>query len=123
MSAAKRSPPLPVEPRQDLPIPLPVSLRRPGGALQTVYAVNVSEGGLCLHLREPLRAGDEVDVDFILPPDGPRVAARARVVWCGDAAGGAGGSHAETGLRFDKLDDALREALRTYASRPANRRR
>lgn len=112
------------EPRQDLPIPLPVTLTRPEGVEETVYAVNVSVGGICLHLRDPLAAGDVVEVDFVLPPDGPRVACSAHVVWCGDAGPAArGAGHVESGLRFDKLDEPVRRALYAYATRPANRRR
>ncbi len=112
------------EPRQDLPIPLPVDLTRPDGTTVTVYAVNLSEGGICLHLRDPLAVGEAVEIDFVLPPDGPRVACRAEVVWCGGKGPEDGTlGHAETGLRFEKLDEPVREALREYASRPANRRR
>ncbi len=110
------------EPRQDLPIPLPVALERDGRERRTVYAVNISEGGLCLHLREPLEEGDRVSVDFTLPPDGPRVVADAVVVWS-SGPGPAEGGHAETGLRFEKLDEELRQALHEYAIRPTNRRR
>ena len=113
-----------VEPRQDLPIPLPVLLTRPGGVQETVYAVNLSVGGVCLHLREPLRAGDVVEVDFTVPPDGPQVACSAHVIWCGGVEPGASGTgHAETGLRFEKLEEPVRRALYDYATRPTNRRR
>ncbi len=112
------------EPRQDLPIPLPVTLTRPDGREETVYAVNLSVGGVCLHLREPLEAGDVVEVDFTLPPDGCRVTCSAHVVWCGDVGPAAEGTgHSETGLRFDKLEEPVRRALYEHATRPANRRR
>jgi len=110
------------EPRQDLPIPLPVRLLRDGEEPRTVYAVNVSEGGLCLHLREPLPEGEVVRVEFTLPPDGPHVEAEARVVWSGE--GGAGGTgHSETGVRFETLAAELRDALHDYATQPKHRRR
>jgi hypothetical protein len=115
---------LAAEPRQDLPIPLPVTLTRPGGVEETVYAVNLSVGGLCLHLREPLRTGDVVGVDFRLPPDGPQVTCSAHVIWCGGVEPGASGTgHAETGLRFEKLEEPVRQALYHYAIRPADSRR
>jgi len=113
---------LPAEPRQDLPIPLPVRLVREGTRPRTVYAVNVSEGGLCLHLREPLGEGEQVTLEFTLPPSGPEVSAEARVVWSSGVGPGETG-HAETGVRFENLATELREALHAYATRPTHSRR
>ena len=110
------------DPRQDLSIPLPVRLLQEGAEPRTVYAVNVSEGGLCLHLREPLPEGEVVTLEFTLPPDGPRVEARARVVWSGGSGPGPSG-HAETGVRFESLAAELREALHAYATGPTHSRR
>ena len=38
------------ESRRDLPVPVPVELRRPDGTTAVEYAVNVSPRGLCLQL-------------------------------------------------------------------------
>lgn len=112
------------EPRRDLPVPLRVGVRRPDGAEREEYAVNVSPGGLCLHLRDVLRPGDEIGVVFSLPPDDLRVDARARVVWT-SAHDGPGDAPRfwETGVQLLDLDEPVREALHRYASEPAGRRR
>ena len=116
------------EPRQDLPIPLPVLLTRPGGACSTEFALNISPGGLCLHLQEPLPVGVEVELAFTLPPAGPPVVTLARVVWSTfDAAEEEDGEEAgrlwETGVRFGELDAPVQAALRAFAEQPRDRRR
>ncbi len=112
------------EPRHDLPIPLRVELVRPEGAATAEYAVNLSAGGLCLQLRDPLRVGDEVGVAFTLPPSGPRVEARAEVVWIHPLEdGGAGPRLCETGIRFQAMAPELRSQLSRYAEESRERRR
>lgn len=112
------------EPRRELPVPLRVEVTGPDGSASSEYAVNLSSGGVCLHVRRLLRPGDAIGLDFTLPPSGLRVAARARVVWT--SAHGAEGSAArfwETGVRFVELDEELREALHRYASEAGEQRR
>ena len=112
------------EPRHDLPIPLRVELARPEGPAAVEYAVNLSAGGLCLQLRDPLRVGDEVAVAFTLPPSGPRVEARAAVVWTHALEeSGAGPRLCETGIRFLDLDPELKGQLSRYAEESRERRR
>jgi uncharacterized protein (TIGR02266 family) len=112
------------EPRRDLPVPLRVDLRRPDGSTTVEYAVNISPGGLCLQLKDPLAEGDQVQVEFTLPPSGLTVRAEARVVWTNWM--GAEGDEeyfCETGLQLAGLDETLRQQLHDYAIQPPNRRR
>lgn len=112
------------EPRRDLPVPVPVDLRRSDGSSSVEYAVNVSPGGLCLHLKEPLSEGDRVHVEFTLPPSGPTVVADGRVVWTQWEEGGADeGGFYETGLQLGGLDAEVARQLTAYATQPINRRR
>lgn len=110
------------EPRRDLPVPVRVEMRRPDGTTTVEYAVNISPGGLCLQLSGGLSEGDEVRVEFTLPPSGPAVSADASVVWTRAARGGEG-SLSEIGLKLRGLEASVREQLAKYASQPVNRRR
>jgi uncharacterized protein (TIGR02266 family) len=108
-------------PRRDLSVPLPVRVSRDDGQLTTDYAVNVTSGGLCLHTRQPLSVGETLSLAFRLPPDGPEVTCRARVVWI--APGQVGVQHYEAGVCFDDLDAAVSQRLDDYATHPSDPRR
>jgi hypothetical protein len=112
------------EPRRHLPVPLRVDLRRPDGTTAAEYAVNISPGGLCLHVKEALSEGDRIQVEFTLPPAGPTVRGDARVVWTRrEGAEGGEGRFCETGVQFVGIEESVQEQLFTYASQPADRRR
>ena len=112
------------EPRRDLPVPLPVDLRRPGGNTTVEYAVNISPGGLCLQLKDPLTEGDHVQVEFTLPPSGLTVRAEAMVVWTNWRGSEGEEEHfCETGLQLVGVEESLQQQLHDYASQPPNRRR
>ena len=113
------------EPRRDLPIPVPVDLRRSDGSTTLEYAVNISPGGLCLHLKFPIPEGERIRVEFTLPPSGPTVRAEGRVVWTSWEEGG-GAEEAgfyETGVQLSGLDAEVARQLSAYASQPIDRRR
>jgi hypothetical protein len=112
------------EPRRDLPVPVRVDLRRSDGTGAVEYAVNVSPGGVCLHLKEPLFEGETVHLEFTLPPSGPTVSADGRVVWTQWEEGSAGEvGFYETGVQLRGLDAEVARQLTAYASQPINRRR
>ena len=113
------------DPRRDLPVPLRVDLRRPDGTTTVEYAVNISRGGLCLHVKESLSEGDRIGVEFTLPPAGPTVRADGKVAWTGSKEGTeVGGQHfCETGVQFTRIDESAAQQLLQYASQPLNRRR
>jgi uncharacterized protein (TIGR02266 family) len=105
------------EPRRDLAVPIAVELRRRGGTLGIEYAVNLSPGGLCLHLPSPLAVGEAVELAFELP-GGERIEARGRVIWS-DASQPASGRErfSETGVRFEGLSDADRRRIVQFVGR------
>jgi hypothetical protein len=112
------------DPRRDLPVPLRVDLRRPDGTTSVEYAVNISSGGLCLHVKETLSEGDRIEVEFTLPPGGPTVRADGRVAWTGKEGGEVGEQHfRETGVQSTRIDESAAQQLLQYASQPINRRR
>jgi hypothetical protein len=112
------------EPRRDLPVPLRVDVRRPDGTTTVEYAVNISPGGLCLHLERALSRGDPVHLEFTLPPSGPVVRADANVVWIKEEeAVGVEGRFCETGVEFSDVEASIAEKLLAYASQPIDRRR
>jgi hypothetical protein len=113
------------EPRRDLAVPIPVELTRRNGSRRTEYAVNLSPGGLCLHLPRPIAVGEVVELAFAIPasaagapadralPDqaGERIVARGRVIWAEGRADGTGGGRVrftETGVRFEGLAEPHR---------------
>ena len=101
-------------------MPIPVELTRRNGSRRTEYAVNLSPGGLCLHLPRPIAVGEVVELAFAIPataagaaPDqaGERIVARGRVIWAEGRADGMGGGRVrftETGVRFEELAEAQR---------------
>jgi len=105
------------EPRCDFAVPLAVELTRRGRAAGVEYAVNLSPGGLCLHLPHPLEVGETVELAFELP-GGARIEARGRVIWSDAAEPAAGRGRvsgrerfAETGVRFEGLSDGDRRHI------------
>lgn len=112
------------EPRRDFPVPVPVEVQPPGEPAREELAVNLSPGGVCLHAREPLREGEAVEVRLDLPPDGPRVEARGRVVWTSrHTAADDAPRFWEVGIRLEALDPEVRARIAAWASQPAHRRR
>lgn len=113
------------EPRRDLPVPVPVDLRWSDGSTAVEYAVNVSPGGLCLQLKDPMPVGERLRLEFTLPPSGPTVRAEGRVVWTNweEGAASEGGGFYETGVQLSGLDAETARQLTAYASQPINRRR
>jgi hypothetical protein len=66
---------------------------------------------MCLHLVDPPALGESIELSFELPPAGPAVRARGRVIWCDAPGGGAGARFRETGVRFEGLGEAERAAI------------
>jgi hypothetical protein len=68
------------------------------GANVAVALLDLSEDGVQLVVKEPLAAGQEVEVSLAGPFHNRPVKAAARVVWVGAASGG----NYRVGARFDK---------------------
>ena len=73
--------------------------------------MNLSPGGLCLHLPRPIAVGEVVELAFAIPAPsgaepaatGGRIAARGRVIWAERHAAGGRVRFTETGVRFEGL--------------------
>jgi hypothetical protein len=112
------------EPRRDFATPVRVRLRPAGGEERVEIAVNLSPGGLCLRVREPLDEGCPVELGLQVPPSGPAIEGAGRVVWVSRrAASGAAPRFWEVGIRFDGLAPALRRRIARWAGEPRDRRR
>jgi hypothetical protein len=109
------------DPRRDFAAPVPVEIVRSNGAVESELAVNLSPRGVCVQLHQPIAVGEAVWVVFALPPSGPEVRARGRVVWTGPAESAP--EVWETGVHLLDLSDGVREALTQFANQPTNRRR
>ena len=112
------------DPRREFSVPIPVEIRLDGGEPRAEYAVNLSPGGLCLHVREPITVGERIQLVFELPPEGLRVEASGKVVWTShEGEAGVPSRFFEVGVHLEGLDDEVRERLRHFASQPTLRRR
>jgi len=115
---------MPAEPRRNFPVPIRVHVRHDDGRAEEEYAVNLSPTGLCLHAPHDFTEAEEFQVRFALPPSGPEVEARCRVMWTSvHAATELAPRFWEAGLQFLDLDPALTHQLHDYASQPVDRRR
>jgi uncharacterized protein (TIGR02266 family) len=104
------------EPRRDLAVPLRVEVTRRDGARAVDYAVNLSPGGLGLHLPRPLPVGEVLALAFVLPDGGPRLEAWGRVAWCDEPSRGARVRFCESGVRFEVLRAADRERISRFVA-------
>ena len=102
-------------------MPIAVELTRRNGARRTEYAVNLSPGGVCLHLPRPIAVGEMVELAFALPASGAagdrgapadpgeeRILARGRVIWTEGGARAGRVRFTETGVRFEALAEPHR---------------
>jgi uncharacterized protein (TIGR02266 family) len=96
-------------------VPLRVEVLRRGSEPRTDYAVNLSPGGLGLHVPTPLPVGEALEIRFELPDGGPAVTARGRVVWSDAPPRGGRVRFCEIGLRFEALPPAERTRLARFA--------
>ena len=113
------------ENRRDLPVPVRVTLTRPDGTRTTEYAINLSAGGACLQVREPLGAGEPVTVEFVLPTGGGPLTLEGRVVWCtGDEEAGVDQTRfRELGIRFEGNPRREVERLARFTTQAGDSRR
>ena len=113
------------ENRRDLPVPVRVTLTRPGGTRTTEYAINLSAGGACLQVREPVGAGERVSLEFVLPSGGDALRLEGEVVWCTEEEE-AGVGHTrfrELGIRFEPTRQSGLERLGLFATQAGDSRR
>jgi hypothetical protein len=111
------------EPRRAFALPVPVELIRADGTTQMEWAVNLSPHGVCLHVRKGLSVGEVIQVAFSVPPDGPEIRGKGRVVWAMAVKEEGTEHHIETGVHLMELPGDLVASLRDWASQPVRRRR
>lgn len=80
---------------------------------------NISAGGLCIILLEPLCVGTQLELSFLLPEDENMIKAQCRVVWSrefiiGEGAGQAKGY--ESGIEFINISAGERNTISKYIS-------
>jgi uncharacterized protein (TIGR02266 family) len=94
------------------------------GATTIEYAVNLSAGGACLQVRQPLAPGECIHLAFELPQEEIAVSVEARVIWCTREEEHGGRSRFfEMGVQFGHMDPALCQRLSRFTRQPVNRRR
>ena len=76
-------------------------------ALQAVYTVNLSLGGMRLSLGARVAMGAPVDIIMTLP-DGERLHLPGKVAYLGSGASG------DVGVRFDELPSHTQEQIQSY---------
>jgi hypothetical protein len=96
-------------------VPLPVDLRVRDGAPRRAYATNLSPGGVCLHLREILPAGEPVLLVFSLPGAPAPIQARGRVTWAERVDPAEEPRFFEAGVRLEVVGEADAQAIRSFA--------
>ena len=112
------------EPRRDFPVPLRVQVRHADGSESVEYAVNVSPRGFCLHCVREVAEGGEIRLRASLPPGGPEIEGRARVVWIAQRPATEDGPRFfELGVELVDLDPETEQRLDAYARQPIDRRR
>jgi uncharacterized protein (TIGR02266 family) len=97
---------------------MPVAVARRGRPGAVDYAVNLSPGGLCLHLPRPFALGEVFALSFELPDGGPPIEAAGRVVWCDLPGVGGRVRFCESGVRFEALRDADRRRIQRFVGGP-----
>jgi Tfp pilus assembly protein PilZ len=85
-----------------------IEVRLPNwSALQSVYTVNLSMGGMRISLGSKAPLGTAIDIILTLP-NGSRLHLPGKVAHLGPAGDG------DVGVRFDKMSDATREEIKRY---------
>ena len=113
------------ENRRDLPVPVRVTLTRPGGTCTTEYSINLSAGGVCLQVRDPLGVGERVSLEFVLPSGGDPLRLEGVVVWCTEEeeVGVDGTRFREMGIRFEPTRQSGLDRLALFTTQGGDARR
>ena len=72
--------------------------------------LNISAGGMCVLMADPMREGLTPTITFELPDDPKPVVAKARVVWCRTSR--IDPELYEVGLSFTEIRDELKMTMR-----------
>src|ERR1700723_2134907 len=63
------------------PVEVPVALCHPGMPEIRAHSVNISEGGMALSTSVPLRLGEEVQIQFVLPASRVPFSVESKICW------------------------------------------
>ncbi|MBM4017364.1 MAG: PilZ domain-containing protein [Planctomycetes bacterium] len=74
--------------------------------------LNISAGGMCVLMADPLREGTKPNLAFTLPDDPQPIACRGRIVWCRPSK--IDPELFEVGLSFAEISDEDRARIVTF---------
>jgi len=74
--------------------------------------LNISAGGMCVLMADPMREGTTPHLTFSLPDEGPPVACKARIMWCRPSK--IDPDLFEVGLAFVDIGDADRQRIMDF---------
>lgn len=108
------------QPRRPLRVPLPVVVAGERGEPRVDYAIDLSNGGLCLQTDQPGAEGERVQLRFRLGPDRAEISVEAEVSWCtADEERGRGTRFHQVGLRFLGLSAAQSAEIAAFVDEAA----
>jgi uncharacterized protein (TIGR02266 family) len=86
------------------------------------YTKNVSKDGFFLSSQQPLKAGDQFPVEFVLPDNTTKVGCTCEVVWTKEFKSSTGNSMG-VGVRFVDLDESKKRTIDEWVIRTENKKR
>ena len=86
------------------------------------YTENVSKDGLFLSAHQPLKAGDQFPVEFVLPDNTTKVTCTCEVVWTKRFRSPSLNSTG-VGVRFVDLDDSKKKVIDRWVTRTENKKK
>ncbi|MGA9353763.1 MAG: PilZ domain-containing protein [Terriglobales bacterium] len=90
------------------PVSIPVVIQRRAMPEVRCQSINISDGGIAVHIFAPLDAGEEVVVQFVLPGGKTVFAAESTVCW---------GKKSQLGIRFLSLPEERKSELQSWLAR------
>ncbi len=81
---------------------------------QATLTRNISGGGICLYVTEPLLPGTSLEVQFTLPGHQAPMTFKAEVVWCDQPASDSPSGHVMAGIRFTEITPPDRDRIIRY---------
>jgi c-di-GMP-binding flagellar brake protein YcgR len=89
-------------------VPLDVTVNC--GASAIAHTKDISAGGLCLIINEPIEAGKMIHLTFGLPGQTKTITGFAKVAWCRKAST----QYYSAGLEFWDIDESAKQAILAY---------
>ncbi len=86
------------------------------------HTENVSKDGFFLSSHQPLKAGDQFPVEFVLPDHTTKVVCTCEVVWIKEFKSRTGNSTG-VGVRFVNLDQSKKRVIEDWVTRTENKKK